>query len=293
MAETKALSFNQTLTALVKKTNAEVENLTQKGELALPPNYSAGNALKQFQLMVQDDEKIKSCTSASIAKCMLDMVIMGLNPSKKQTYCIPYGNKATLMPSYLGNVAIAKRIDPTIEDVRARTIHRGEEFEFEDDMESGYSRVTKHKRTLETMAVNNPDEDIVGAYATIIYNDGKKPVSLVMPFSEVKKRWAKSQVHPIDGNGKVKPNSTHFQFPDRMAERTVINAICVPIIAKSDDNDLFTTTSQAVSIQAAKVEADAEAEEKMCSGDAIDVDFSEVEDSEENFSEPLDFTEPM
>lgn len=280
MAETKALTFNQTLTGLVAKTNNEVERLSQKGELSLPGNYSAGNALKQFQLMIQDNDDIKSCTSASIAKCMLDMVIMGLNPSKKQCYCIKYGNKAQLMPSYLGNAAMAKRIDPTIENITARTIHTGEEFEFEDDLVTGYSHVTKHTRTLNSMAVNDPEKDIVGAYSTITYNDGKQPVSLIMPFSEIKKRWAKSQTHPIDASGKVKVNSTHFQFPDKMCERTVINAICVPIIAKSDDDNLFGSTVQSVTVEAAKAEADAEAYENMCAGDMIDIEgeFEEVPD---------------
>lgn len=292
MAETKALTFNQTLNSLVDQTNAKVETLTQKGELALPANYSAGNALKQFQLMVQDDDKVKACTQASIAKCMLDMVIMGLNPSKKQCYCIPYGNKAQLMPSYLGNVATAKRIDPTIENVTARTIHAGEEFEFEDDLQTGYSYVTKHKRTLSSMAVNDPDKDIVGAYATITYNDGKRPVSLVMPFSEIKKRWAKSQAHPINADGSVKTNSTHFQFPDRMCERTVINAICVPIIAKSHDNDLFGNTVQSVNVQAAKMESDAEAAENMCAGEVVDIEgeFEEVPDISENMETENDFS---
>ncbi len=295
MAENKMVTFNQALTTLVEKTNAQVEKLTEKKELALPVNYSAGNALKQFQLMVQDDDKIKACSQASIAKCMLDMVIMGLNPSKKQCYCIPYGNKASLMPSYLGNIAIAKRIDPTIEDVKARTIHAGEEFDFEEDLETGYAHITKHKRTLTSMAVNDPDKDIVGAYATIFYNDGKPPVSMVMPFSEIKKRWAKSQAHPIDNNGNVKTNSTHYQFPDRMCERTVMNAICVPIIAKSNDADLFGSTVQAVNMESAKMESDAEAMEKMCEGDFVDVTDDEieaediqVEPEEKNIEDSLD-----
>lgn len=295
MAETKALSFNQALNGLVDQTNAKVETLTQKGELAIPANYSVGNALKQFQLMVQDDDKVKACTQASIAKCMLDMVIMGLNPSKKQCYCIPYGNKAQLMPSYLGNVATVKRIDPTVENVTARTIHVGEEFEFEDDLETGYSHVTKHKRTLDTMTVKDVNKDIVGAYATITYNDGKPSVSVVMPFSKIKKCWEKSQTHPIDSEGNVKTNSTHAQYPDNMCERTVINAICRPIIEKSDDSDLYGKTVHSVNVQAAKVEADAEATENMCAGEIVDIEgeFEEVPNIEEENDFSIDNAEIM
>ena len=279
----KALTPIQALASTKDEVAKKIEKYIDGGELHLPQNYSAGNALTQFQLMVQDDDKLMSCTRSSLAKCMLDMCVLGLNPAKKQCYAINYGGKATLMPSYEGNKAMAKRIDPTIEDIVARTIHKGEEFDF-DDLPNGYSRVIKHKRTLASLGVTNPLEEIIGAYATIVYNDGKESVSLIMPFSEIVKRWKMSKARPLDKDGTLNPDSVHAKFPDKMCERTVINAICKPIISSSNDNDLFCSVAQSNIMEAQKAEADAEAQENMCEGDFmdIDVDFSEIpEESEE------------
>lgn len=275
----KSLTPTQKLNATTLAVQDQVTNLCQEGKLNLPANYSAGNALKQFQLKVQDDEKLMSCTQSSLAKAMLDMCVLGLNISKTQCYCIPYGNKAQLSVSYLGKVAIAKRIDPTIETITGRVVKEGEEFDF-DDTDDGYSIIKKHKRTLASMKSKN----IEAAYATIVYNDGKPNKSLIMTFDRIKESWKMSTAKPIDNEGNVKPGSTHDKFMDDMAVKTVIAAICKPIISTSSDADLFGATAQAISIEETKAQADAEAKEKMGSGEIIDVEFNEVDESTEQIS---------
>ena len=281
----KALTPTQKLNATTLAVQDQVTNLCQEGKLNLPANYSAGNALKQFQLKVQDDEKLMGCTQASLAKAMLDMCVLGLNISKTQCYCIPFGNKAQLSVSYLGKVAIAKRIDPTIETITGRVVKEGEEFDF-DDTDDGYSIIKKHKRTLASMKSKN----IEAAYATIVYNDGKPNKSLIMTFDRIKESWKMSTAKPIDNEGNVKAGSTHDKFMDDMAVKTVIAAICKPIISTSSDADLFGATAQAISIEESKTLADAEAKEKMGSGEIIDVEFNEVDESgEQTSSEQIDF----
>lgn len=271
----KALTPTQKLNNTTLKVQEQVTNLCNEGKLNLPANYSAGNALKQFQLKVQDDEKLMACTQASLAKAMLDMCVLGLNISKTQCYAIPYGNKAQLSVSYLGKVAIAKRIDPTIETITGRVVKEGEEFDF-DDTDDGYSIIKKHKRTLARMK----SKTIEAAYATIVYNDGKPNKSLIMTFDRIKESWKMSTAKPIDNEGNVKAGSTHDKFMDDMAVKTVIAAICKPIISTSSDADLFGSTVQSVTLEETKAQADAEAKEKMGNGDVVDVDFNEVDEKE-------------
>lgn len=281
----KALTPTQKLNATTLAVQDQVTNLCQEGKLNLPANYSAGNALKQFQLKVQDDEKLMGCTQASLAKAMLDMCVLGLNISKTQCYCIPYGNKAQLSVSYLGKVAIAKRIDPTIETITGRVVKEGEEFDF-DDTDDGYSIIKKHKRTLASMKSKN----IEAAYATIVYNDGKPNKSLIMTFDRIKQSWKQSQLKPVNEDGTLKKGTTHDKFTEEMCCRTVIAAICKSIINTSDDADLFGSTVQSVSLEETKAQADAEAKEKMGSGEIIDVEFNEVDESAEQISsEQIDF----
>jgi recombination protein RecT len=275
MAEQKtAIQVLNNTTMAVQK---QIETYCTEGRLNLPTQYSASNALKQLQLKLQDDQNLLSCTQSSIAKCMLDMVILGLNPSKSQCYVINYGGKAQLSVSYMGKIAIAKRIDENIKDIFGRVVKKGDDFQFEDSVD-GYTTITKHQRTLESMSSN----EILAAYATVVYKDGSPSKSLIMPFERIKKSWAKSAVHPIDNNGNIKAGTTHAQYTDEMAIRTVINAMCKNIINTSNDADLFGETIQSVDLNEAKAQSDAAAAEKTGTGEFIDVDFSDVENTVEN-----------
>ena len=60
------------------------------GALQVPENYSAMNALKSAWLFLQETKDrdkqpvLKSCSSESIQNALLDMIVQGLNPIKKQ-----------------------------------------------------------------------------------------------------------------------------------------------------------------------------------------------------------------
>jgi recombination protein RecT len=273
MAEqSKALTPFQVASSLVKNVENSVTKYVENKQLDLPQNYSAGNALRQMQLKIQDDSKLMSCTQASLYKAMLDCVVLGLNISKAQAYIIPYGNTAQLSVSYQGKKAIAMRIDPTIEDIIARPIRIGEIFEFE-DLDNGYSKIIKHQRTLESMN----SADFLGGYATILYNDGKPSKSLIMTYERIKKSWAMSQMKPIDEKGNVKESSTHAKFADEMIAKTLITAICKPIINSSDDSDLFCQTAQTLDINEAQAIANAEKEEHANTGEVVDIDLDIIE----------------
>lgn len=273
-----AIVTNQSkaLTSITNSTLDTIKKYQKEGKLQLPKNYSADNAIKQLQLKIVDDPKLMSCTPASIANTMLNMTILGLNPAKEQCYPIPYGDKAQLFVSYQGRKAIAKRIDPTIKDIIANPVKKGEDFEFEDRLD-GSVKIIKHQRTLESM----DSKEIIAGYATIIYNDGKENQSLIMTWDKIKESWKMSKVKPIDEKGNIKSDSIHSRFMDEMVKRTLIRAITKSIINSSDDNDLFCDIAKQVEYETDVAEAKQEAKEKTSSNEeVIDVDFKECDNIE-------------
>lgn len=94
---------------------AKITKFEETGELVLPSNYSAANALKSAWLILQETvdrnnrPALEVCSKESVANALLDMVVQGLSPIKKQCYFIVYGTKLQLMRSYLGTLAVAKR----------------------------------------------------------------------------------------------------------------------------------------------------------------------------------------
>ena len=93
---------------IVEKVEKRIDELTDKRELELPPNYSASNALRTAWLKLQEikDRKgnnvLDSCSDSSIGDALFKMVTMGLNPSKDQCYFIAYGPKLFCQPGYFG-----------------------------------------------------------------------------------------------------------------------------------------------------------------------------------------------
>lgn len=210
---------------------AKINQFQQSGELTIPNSYSPENALKSAWLILQEtvdmNKKpvLESCTKISIANCLLDMVVQGLSPVKKQCYFIAYGNKLQLSRSYLGAIAVAKRVGG-VKEVRANCIFDGDEFDYEIDVNTGRLKILKHKPTLENIDTTK----IKGAYAVVIYNDDSTSVE-IMNMTQIKSAW---------NQGKAKGNSpAHQSFSDEMAKKTVINRALKTVIGSSDDSGLY------------------------------------------------------
>lgn len=207
---------------------SKINTFTDSGELKLPKDYSAENALKSayIKLTENPDGKgalIDKCDKSSIAEALLKMVIYGLTPQKNQVYFIPYGNKLNCSISYMGNINTAKRYNHTITDIKARAITKGEDFEFEFKQETGSVVILKHKQTLESIG----NKEIIGAYSLIYYKDGSFEVGDIMNIEQIRQAW---------NQGAMKGGSpAHKNFPDEMSKRTVINRTCKRLINTSSD----------------------------------------------------------
>lgn len=239
-----------------------VRQFQERGEIHFPANYSPENAMKSAWLLLQTvqtkDYKsvLEACTRDSIANALLDMVVQGLNPAKKQGYFIAYGKNLVFQRSYFGTMAVTKRVTRASEII-PQLIYEGDEFEFE-IVRSG-KKVTNHKQSF----ANIDDNKIIGAYCTIYWPDGKE-FTEIMTIKEIRQSWKKSKQNPD------KEGSTHNEFPGEMAKRTVINRTCKAYMNTSDDGSLimkhFHRGDEAI--------AEAEVEEEIAenaNGEIIDV----------------------
>ncbi len=234
--ENKAATAETSLTpVLIERTIsdqvlAKINQFQQAGALTLPKDYSAENALKSAFLILQetvDRDKnpvLTVCTKESVASSLLDMVVQGLSPMKKQCYFIAYGKKLQLSRSYQGSVAIAKRVG--MKEVVANVIYDGDEFVYEIIAETGHKRVVKHVQNFENIDLAK----IKGAYAITEMENGTKELTL-MNMKQIRNSW---------NQGAAKGNSgAHTNFTDEMAIKTVIQRACKPIINSSDDSHLY------------------------------------------------------
>lgn len=210
---------------------ANINKLQELGDLKLPPDYSAENAVRSAWLMIQevvDTNKKKAldvCTKPSIANAMLDMVLQGLSPVKKQCYFIVYGDKLQLSRSYIGTLAVAKRV-AEVDYAVANVIYEGDEFQFEINNETGRKKIVSHTQSIDSIDM----EKIKGVYATVTMLDGSHYVE-IMTMKQVRTAWSQ---------GAAKGDSpAHRKFPDEMAKKSCIGRALKLLIGGSDDNGLF------------------------------------------------------
>lgn len=273
--------------ALIKKdvvdvVSSKVSEFISRGELHLPPNYSPENAMKSAWLKLQSvkDKNQKPalavCTKNSIANALLDMVVQGLNPDKNQCYFVVYGDELVLMRSYFGTAAVAKRA-LGLHDLVAMVVYEGDEFEYE--ISQGRYVITNHVQKAENI---KPDK-IKAAYCIISFPDHRQDYTEIMTIEQIKKSWAKSKA---DQN---KPNSTHKEFPDQMAKRTVIARACkLAINMTGDDSLLIESFNRSTKYQddpAETLEAEAEL---LGNTEEIDIELPEEEKQEAPAPDPDD-----
>jgi len=229
MAEKKEVQKAPTQKDISDLVLSKVEAFTSTGDLVLPSDYSAGNALKAAMIILKEvkdrngKNALEVCTQHSIAEAMLKMIVEGLSPLKKQGYFIVYGNALTWSRSYQGSMALAKRVG-NVKTIVANVIYEEDSFEYQINSNTGYKEIVEHSQDIENIDNNK----IKGAYAVVVYNDGTKDLE-IMTISDIKTAW---------NQGASKGNSpAHNKFTQEMAKKTVINRACkTPINSSSDAN---------------------------------------------------------
>lgn len=218
------LVMPKNITDTVMNTVMDYQN---NGQLVLPENYNAGNALKSAFLVLQNTKDkngrnfMEVCTKDSIARALLDMVVQGLDVGQKQAYFIVRGNELTLMRSYFGSQLALRRISG-VKDVWATEIYENDEVEVE--VINGERVVTKHNTKF-----GNADGAIVGAYAVIEMEDGTRKYT-IMTKKEIDACWSKSS---------SRDKTVHKEFPQEMAKRTVINRACKKYVNTDTKNQVL------------------------------------------------------
>lgn len=211
---------------LANQVLARVEALRASNALDIPKDYSPSNALKSAWLTLQTTKDknnkpvLETCSQVSIANSLLDMVIQGLSPAKRQCYFIAWGDELSCFRSYHGTQAALKRLNG-VTDVFAQVIYKDDVFEYE--LLDGNIQIVKHEQKLE----NIDGDKIVGAYCIIVKN-GKK-FTEIMTKKQIDVAWSK----------KRNAGNVQKEFPDEMAKRTVINRAAKRFVNTSDDSDIL------------------------------------------------------
>lgn len=114
-------------------------------------------ALIRFSLLdMQQNQKLRECTSESIYLALLACAVTGLEPGalKGEAYLVPFAGKATFMTGYKGLIKMAKRSHEVI-GISANVVRANDVF----DLDLGTSNALVHK------PARGDRGEVIGAYA--------------------------------------------------------------------------------------------------------------------------------
>lgn len=220
--------------AAIVVNNSFIDGLSKQIEkkkefgLSFPADYNPTNALNGAYLILQETKDknnkpvLESCTHASIAHTLMDMVTMGLSMQKKQCYPVPYGGNLQCQVSYHGHKAMAHRYGA--KEINAEVIYEGDDFQYH--IENGRKVLDKHVQDFRNIDLTK----IMGAYCVISMHDGSRYVE-VMNINQIENAWKKRQ----GGYTKGKAGAVHTDFADMMAKKTVTSRACKQIVQQYGD----------------------------------------------------------
>lgn len=206
-----------------------ITELVEGRQLTLPSDYDAGTAVNSAMLILQDTKDrngrpvLEVCTKASIAKSVLDMVIQGLQPGKKQGYFIAYADQLTFFRSYFGTVAALKRAMPEVAHVTSEVFYNG------DDVVYGMTPFgERYVQYIASEPLVNVNQGIRGGYCNIFDAKGNVLGSTIMTWEQIQTSWKQSRNYKAEGG-------VHQRFTEEMAKRTLIAKACKLLLNTSND----------------------------------------------------------
>ena len=118
--------FNQ-ISAALKGRQEKIE--------ALLPQFMKGQSerlvARALQYWARGTPQLQNCTVASFVGCVLQAAELGFAVDGRLTYAVPYKDRAQLIPSYIGLIAVAKRTG-LIQDCWARIVLKEDVLTFEE-----------------------------------------------------------------------------------------------------------------------------------------------------------------
>lgn len=210
--------------AFIDSLSAQLEKKKEYG-LTFPSDYNPTNALMGAYLVLKETNDkngkcvLDTCSQASIANTLMDMVTMGLSMQKKQCYPIAYSGKLQCQVSYHGHKAMAHRYGA--KTINAEVIYEGDTFKYH--LENGRKILDEHQQDFQNINLDK----IVGAYCVVLLSDGSTYME-VMNINQIKTAWKK-------GFGYKENSGTHKEFTDMMAKKTVTSRACKQIVQQYGD----------------------------------------------------------
>lgn len=175
---------------------------------ALPNGGNPDRIIQAAVYQITTTPALSKCSAKSVIGCVLNSSLLGLNPTLKQCWYIPYGENATFQLSYTGMIMLARR-SGLVSDVYAQVVRPKDRFE----VTYGTDRKIVHVPDMDDRS-----EDFTHVYAVIKYTNGGIEF-VVLTETDVEKRRIKSS------NQRGAPSGVWKEWKAEMWQKTALRTL--------------------------------------------------------------------
>lgn len=188
------------------------EQLTDKlinVESALPKDFNRERFVQNCLAVMNENPQLAQVNPAQVIQGLCKGAYLGLDFMNRECYLIPYGKSVQFQTDYKGEVKFTKKYSiRKIKDIYAKVVRKGDEFTEE---------IIDGHPSIQFKSVPFSNEEIVGAFAVCLYQDGGLlyETMSVSDINSVRNNYSKAS------QSKAWKNSF-----DEMCKKTVLRRLC-------------------------------------------------------------------
>lgn len=176
---------------------------------ALPKAFNRERFVQNALAVMNEKPDLAKINRAMVIQGLCKGAYLGLDFMNKECYLIPYGNKVEFQTDYKGECKFVKTyaIRPIL-DIFAKVVRKGDYFE---------EGVVDNKPVINFKPVPFSNEEIVGAFAIVLYKDGGMEYETM----------STADIQSVRNNYSKASQSKAWKCSfDEMAKKTVLRRLC-------------------------------------------------------------------
>lgn len=244
--------------------SADVQSFLQPYKLAianaLPNGGNPDRIIQAAVYQITNTPALANCTAKSVIGCVLNSSLLGLNPTLKQCWYIPYKDTATFQLSYTGMIALARR-SGVVSDVYAHVVRKTDKFEFQYGTD---------KRIVHVPDLGNVSDDFIAVYAVVKYTNGGCEFVVLNP-NDVERRRIKS------AGQKGAPVGVWAEWKQEMWQKTALKVLMKTAPLSDEQAAAFQTDGAALSPD--------NFQQGSIKPETVDTEHEEIQDEAEDLKE--------
>lgn len=197
-------------TQLITQVHNGLAEALESQKEALPLGFNTKRFLQNAVFLIRDGKSdFSKCEPVSIVRTLMKASFLGLDPMNGECYAIPYGNQCQFQTDYKGEVKLCKKYSiREVQDIYSKVVRKGDDF---------VEKIVDGRQTIEFSPLPFNGNEIVGAFAVVLYKDGGMSYEVM----------SKADIESVRTNySKAKDSSAWRNSYDEMCKKTVLRRLC-------------------------------------------------------------------